>query len=211
MPKTNITITNKNLKDTCLNNTFNILPKKNILKTRIKLEKCNVINFDANTNPIIIIKNGLGNWHLKWCPRTKLWYEIFKNDSLGVTGYKISKLINKCLLKKKEELEPNIIVDNNFHVLKNGSIIILCPINKKNKEEYYEYIDSFYSDYYDNGILLKVRNHKKKFDLDLLFNWDQNNWIHLDRNNNYKRGDKYILKFTKPNLSLLILATEITL
>jgi hypothetical protein len=211
MPKTNITITNKNLKDTFLNNTFNILPKKNILKTRIKLGKCNVINFDESTNPIIIIKNGLGNWHLKWCPKTKLWYEIFKNDSLGVTGYKINKLINKCLLKKEEELEPNIIVDKNFHVLKNGSIIILCPINRKNEGEYYEILESFCCDFYDDGILLKVKNHKKNLILDLLFNKYQNNWIHLDSNNNYNRTNKYILKFTKPNLSLLIHATEITL
>lgn len=222
MPRTSNNLTNKNL---ILNSrNLKIIPKTNISKSKIKIEKCILSKFYSSLNPEIIIKNTLGFWHLKWCSKTKLWYEIYDNDKLSISGYQIKNLdnytkykggeikikqekikqINKIRELKKLKLnnffdDPKIITIDNFEILKSGSIIKVFHVNNLNKHLQYKVVELFNDEI---GTLIKLNYNG--FILHLMYNSIGKNWIQLNTNDNFKKTKNlYYLKILDSNLDIL--------
>lgn len=222
MPRTSNNLTNKNLILDSRN--LKIIPKTNISKSKIKTERCILSKFDSSLNPEIIIKNTLGFWHLKWCSKTKLWYEIYDNDKLSISGYQIKnldnytknkgdeikikqeKIIQKNKNKESKKLkinnffdDPKIVTIDNFEILKPGTILKVFHVNNINKHLQYQVVELFNDEI---GTLIKLNYNG--YILHLLYNSIGKNWIQLDINNNFKKTKNlYYLKILDSNLDIL--------
>lgn len=233
MPKTCNKITNKNL---ILDYTrkLKIEPKTYVNKSKIRLKQCILSHFNSSLNPEIIIKNKLGLWHLKWCSKTNLWYEIYDNNTLSISGYQISNYDSSDKLKIKTKTEkpikkskykinnknkgkkdtckrnkffddPKIITMDNFEILKIGTVLQVFQKNNISKPVQYNVVELYNNKNY--GTLIKLNYNG--YIMHLIYNDIGKNWIQLDIYNDYKRTNNiYYLKILKSNLEMLLNIAE---
>jgi hypothetical protein len=213
MTKMNVIINNKNLSS--FKSNLNIEAKKNVFKSKINIKECKIIDFNKQLNPIIIIENKIGLWHLKWCGKTRLWYEIYSDSSLSLTGYKIQYLnkkfikknskknVKENLKKKLHDINLNNIEICNFKDLKINSFLIICDTKKKIKPKCFK-ISELYRD--DSNLDYLIKGFCNNITLHLLYDIENNFWIELV---NYQRTkNTYNLNFLNSKLDSLIYIIE---